>query len=70
MALTIKRQDGQWLVYADDVLVFAGTYRQVEAWLDRGENCQRPTRVDRPPTPPEPPTRRPTAHRSGAGTSL
>jgi hypothetical protein len=37
MALTIQWQDGQWLVYADDVLVFSGSYRQVEAWLDRAE---------------------------------
>jgi hypothetical protein len=69
MAYTIQWQNGQWLVYIDDVLVFAGTYRQYEDWLDRAENCQRLRRAGRPP-PPAPPTQRPTAGPSGADTSL
>jgi hypothetical protein len=49
MALTIQWQDGQWQVYSDGELVFSGTYRQVEDWLDRAENCQRLRPAKRPP---------------------
>jgi hypothetical protein len=53
MPLEAKPHEGHWLIYEDDELVFSGTYRQAEDWLNRKEYCQGPSSADRSPPPSE-----------------
>jgi hypothetical protein len=53
MPLEVKPHEGHWLIYEGGVLVFSGTNRQAEDWLDRKETCQGLTSADRSPPPSE-----------------